>query len=99
MNKFTILESAIGSLKLSEEEFLDLRQQLDDYERLHKFATVEELAKGIENDFPHLRILHDATMRRYALVTAVNSSVIKTLLVICFIFSAIAAIVLLTGTK
>lgn len=92
MKKSMILECAYRGYKITDEEFAELLNQLKEYEKSKAFETGEELAKGIYADMPHLRIIHDYSMRRYAKVTAENSTFIKTIVIIYVILSIIGAI-------
>jgi len=99
MKKSTILKSVSENLNIPIKEYEIFNQQLLDYEKSHQFATAEDLGKGIINDFPQLSLLHDAAMRRYARITASNSSTVKTIIVIFFICSIVAAIAMISTAK
>lgn len=99
MKKSLVLKSVSENLNISREEYKSLNQQLLDYEKLHQSSTIEDLAKGINNDFPQLSLLHSAAMRRYAKLTAENSHTVTVIIVIYFICSIVAAIVMMASGK
>lgn len=94
-----ILQCVYQGYKITDEEFTELLTQLKEYEKSKAFATGEELAKGIYADMPHLRLIHDYSMRRYAKTTAENSTFIKTIVIIYVILSIIAAIAYISLLK
>jgi len=93
MKKELILNSNLEHLnQLTPEEYTSLMNQLTDYEKSQKFASTEDLARGIIKDMPYIQMFHDASVRLYLDKISKNTSVIKHIVVIYFICSVIAAI-------
>lgn len=92
MTKTLLLTRAVQYFKLDEDDSILLKKELAEYAKQNESLTIEELSLAIKKDLPHLQLLHDASLRRYARVTANNSSVIKVIIVIYFIASIIAGL-------
>ena len=96
MKKELVLSSNLEQFnQLTPDESESLMHELIVYDKEQKFNNAEDLAKGIIKDLPFIPMLHDAAIRNYLEKIAMNTSVIKIILVIYFVCSIIVGIMFL----
>ncbi len=101
MKKATLLKHLMYGYfsELNTQDYEDLKSDLMQHDKSINATGANQLAESILKNYPQFQIMQDAYVRKRMDKIATNVATIKVIILICFISSIVAALIIASNIK